>query len=133
MALVQRGIAHLRQHGPEKAFADFNSAGGGFVDGDYYLVALDRDCILQANGGNPALVGNDDSNLKDVDGKAIAPEFLHVAHTRGSGWVDYRWPHPKSGRIQPKSSYVEREGDFVIACGVYLTQDAAAAAQSALH
>ncbi len=120
MALVRRGIAHLRQHGPQKAFADFNDPAGGFVDGDYYLIAHDLHCVMKANGARPALVGQDHSALKDVDGKRFSWETVRVACERGSGWVDYRWNNPKSGKIQLKSTYAERAGDFVIGCGIYL-------------
>jgi methyl-accepting chemotaxis protein len=120
MALVQRAIAHLRQHGPRKAFADFNRREGGFVDADYYLIAHDLNCVMQANGANPALVGQDHSDLKDSDGKRFSWETVRVARERGSGWVDYRWTNPRTGRVQPKSTYAELAGEFVIGCGIYL-------------
>src|SRR5512134_961709 len=69
IALVRRGIEYLKAHGPERAFAAFNDPHGGFVEGEYYLVVLDQDCILRANGGKPSMVGQDDSNLTDADGK----------------------------------------------------------------
>jgi methyl-accepting chemotaxis protein len=117
--LVRRGIEHLRARGPKKALADFSDPKGGFVEGDYYLAVLDLNCVLRANGGNPHLVGNDDSELEDVDGKRFAAEFIEIARTRGRGWVDYRWMNPATRSIQPKSTYVEREGDYVLACGIY--------------
>ena len=120
MALVRRGIAYLRQHGPRKAFADFNDPAGGFREGDYYLIAHDLSCVMRANGAKPELVGEDHSGLKDVDGKRFSWETVRVARERGSGWVDYRWTNPKSGRIQRKSTYAELAGEFVIGCGVYL-------------
>jgi methyl-accepting chemotaxis protein len=126
IALVRRGIAHLRAHGPERAFAEFSDPQGAFVEGELYLVALDMRCMLRAHGGNPALVGRDDSRLTDVDGKAFSAEFVNVARTRGQGWVDYRFMNPKRGRIEPKSSYVERAGDYVLACGIYRQEDAPA-------
>jgi methyl-accepting chemotaxis protein len=120
MALVQRGVAHLRRHGAQQAFADFNDPRGGFVDGEYFLLAFDMRCIVLANGGNPASVGRDNSGLKDADGKLITSEFIRVAGARGSGWVDYRWLNPALRRVQRKSTYVVREGDFVVGCGIYL-------------
>jgi len=120
MALVRRGIEHLRRHGPQKAFADFNNPAAGFVEGDYYLIAFDMNCIIHANGANPSLVGQDHSNFNDVDGKRMSSETVRVARERGSGWVDYRWTNPRVGRIQRKSTYAELAGDFVIGCGIYL-------------
>ncbi|HEX5093643.1 MAG TPA: methyl-accepting chemotaxis protein [Burkholderiales bacterium] len=119
IALVRRGIAHLETQGAQRAFADFSSPQGGFVEGDLYLVVLDARCVLRAHGGNPALVGNDDSHLVDVDGKRFSAEMVHIARTRGQGWVDYRFMNPQRRRIEPKSSYVERAGEFAVACGIY--------------
>jgi methyl-accepting chemotaxis protein len=127
MALVRRGIEHLRAVGPERAFADFSDPAGAFVQGELYLVVLDLRCLLRAHGGNPALVGRDDSDLADVDGKRFSAEFVNVARTRGQGWVDYRFMNPKRGVVEPKSSYVEREGEYVVACGIYRRAEAPAA------
>ena len=119
IALVRRGIKHLVEHGPERAFGDFNDSHGRFVEGDLYLVVLDMNCVLRANGGNSALVGRDDSNLSDVDGKRFSAEFVQIALSRGRGWVDYKFINPKTKRVEPKSSYVERAGEYVVACGIY--------------
>ena len=127
IALVRRGIEHLRAAGPQRAFADFCDPAGGFVQGELYLVVLDMNCVVQAHGGNPAIVGNDDSELVDADGKRFSAEFVNVARTRAQGWVDYRFLNPKRGVVEPKSSYVERAGDFVVACGIYRREDAPAA------
>jgi methyl-accepting chemotaxis protein len=120
IALVRRGIEHLRRHGPRQAFADFSRKDGNFVDGDDYLIAFDKAGMMLANGGNPALVGQDQSGQRDADGKPMTMEMIRTAETRGSGWVDYRWTNPRSGKVQRKSSYAEREGDYIIACGIYL-------------
>jgi methyl-accepting chemotaxis protein len=120
MALVRRGIEHLRRHGPQKAFADFSDPAGGFIEGDFYLIAFGLDCVIHAHGARPEFIGQNHSGMKDVDGKPMAPETVRVARERGSGWVDYRWTNPKVGRIQRKSTYGELAGDFVVACGIYL-------------
>jgi methyl-accepting chemotaxis protein len=119
IALVRRGIAHLRQHG-EKAFADFNRRDGGFVEGDDFLLVFDKAGMMLANGGKPELVGRDQSGQCDADGKPMTLEMIHTAQSRGSGWVDYRWVNPRTGRVQRKSSYAERAGELIVACGIYL-------------
>ncbi len=35
------------------------------------------------------------------------------------GWVDYRWMNPVTRRVEPKSTYFERDGDLVYLCGIY--------------
>jgi signal transduction histidine kinase len=76
--------------------------------------------MMLANGGNPALVGKDQSGQRDADGKPMTMAMIDTALTRGSGWVDYRWTNPRTGTVQRKSSYAERAGDFIVACGIYL-------------
>jgi len=119
IALVRRGIKHLAVHGPEKAFADFSDARGRFIENTLYLTVLDMNCVVRANGVNPAIVGRDDSEMTDSDGKKFAAEFVQVALTRGRGWVDYKYANPETRRIEAKSTYVERAGDYVLACGLY--------------
>jgi methyl-accepting chemotaxis protein len=120
MMLVRRGIAYLRQHGADKAFPDFTRKDGGFVDGDYYLLVFNKAGVMMANGGNPALVGKDQSGQRDADGKPMTMAMIRTAQERGSGWVDYRWTNPRTGKVQRKSSYAEREGEYIVACGIYL-------------
>ena len=57
--------------------------------------------------------------MKDVDDKHFIKAFLDVAATKGSGWVDYKWPNPVSKASEKKSTYVEKAGDLVIICGIY--------------
>ena len=43
----------------------------------------------------------------------------HRARTKGSGWYDYKWPNPLTDKIEDKTSYVERMGDYWVGVGVY--------------
>ncbi len=68
----------------------------------------------------PKLVGQDHSNLKDKLGFAFMREFIKVAQTRGSGWVEYWWANPVTKKIQPKLSYIKKVNDnMFIGCGIY--------------
>ena len=49
------------------------------------------------------------------------------------GWVDYRWTNPRSGQVEPKSTYVERCGEYTIACGIYRTDTGSAESRAALR
>ena len=38
----------------------------------------------------------------------------------GTGWVDYKWPHPLTHKIQDKSAYIEKLGDqHFVGVGIY--------------
>ncbi len=123
IALVQRGVAHMRARGAAQALRDFSDTRGAFVAGDLYIIVLDTHCIMRANGFQPKFIGQDQSQRTDATGKRFAHEFVKVAKERGQGWVEYQYFNPTSGKMEPKSTYVEREGDYVIGCGIYRPAD----------
>jgi signal transduction histidine kinase len=122
MALVKKAVAHLKSVDREKALADFNDPHGKFVDRDLYIFVLDT------KGSNLAIgsaamrktVGVNLSDMRDADGKYFVRDMLEVAGTKGSGWVDFKFPNfSKNNAIETKSGYVEKVGDLVIGCGAF--------------
>lgn len=118
VAMVKKAVAYLKKNGKDKAYAEFNNPNGQFRDGDLYILAFDMDGLGLAHV-NPRLVGKRTGDIKDVDGKHIFQEQRTLALEKGSGWVDYKWPNPLSGRIENKSTYLEKAGDIIIMCGIY--------------
>lgn len=118
-AMVKKAVAYLKENGKEKAYAEFNSQKGQFKDRDLYIFVMDMNGVELANGSNAKLVGKNLIDLKDAGGKAMVKEFIDVARTKGSGWVDYAWPNPVKGTVEKKSTYVEKAGDILIGCGIY--------------
>jgi methyl-accepting chemotaxis protein len=126
IAMVKRAADHLRRHGVERALAEFSDPRGGFVEGDFYILVLDSRGVVRANGGNPAIVGQNDWESLDADGKKQTQALIAIAQERGLGWVDYRWPNPKKGgKVERKSTYCELVDDLVVGCGIYREGDAA--------
>jgi hypothetical protein len=121
VALVQAGAAFFHAHGKQAFFDEVNKLGKGqFVDRDLYLLSVSlSDGVFRAHGNNPRVLGAMGMQSKDVDGKFFMVEMIELAKTQGSGWVDYKWNHPVTNEIAVKSSYVERAGDVLIACGIY--------------
>jgi signal transduction histidine kinase len=117
--LVGKAVAYLKANGKDKALAEFNNPKGQFVDRDLYVFVLDKDGVTLANGVNPKIVGKNVSDMKDQDGKFFIKDLLGVGNGKGSGWVDYHWPDPVSKKVRPKSTYVEKSGDWFICSGVY--------------
>lgn len=119
-AMVEKAVAYLKQVGPEKAFAAFgDKANKDFHDRDLYIFVRSMDGNTVAHGANPGLIGHTNLELKDADGKLYNKEMIDLANSKGSGWVDYRWPNPISHKIEPKSSFVEKAGDYVVGAGAY--------------
>lgn len=119
VAHVKKAAAYIKANGEKKAFAEFSYPSTTFVDRDLYIVVLDLSGTMMAHGVNPKLIGKNLMELKDTDGKYFVKEQMEVAKTKGSGWVDFKWPNPVSKAIEQKSLYVERVGDLVVGCGIY--------------
>lgn len=118
-ALAEAAAAHIKQVGPEKAFADFTSKDGGFVKGELYVFCYDHDGNNKAHGGNPGFVGKNLLHVKDPDGKEPNAEIVETGFGKGSGWVDFKWPNPVSKKVEQKSAYVIRTDDVVCGVGYY--------------
>lgn len=119
VALVKKAIAYIKANGKEKAFAEFSNPSGQFKDRDLYIMVYDMQGNNKAHGANAKLIGKNLSEIKDADGKFIVKSFIEVAGTKGSGWVDYKWPNPVSNAVEPKSTYVEKYEDILLGCGIY--------------
>lgn len=72
-----------------------------------------------AHGAREVLVGKDLIDLKDQGGKYLIREMVQIATGSGSGWIDYKWPNPITNKIEEKSAYVERMGDYFVGVGIY--------------
>lgn len=119
VALVKEAVQLVKQDGKEKAFAEFNKPGGRFVKGELYIVAVSLDGVVLAHGANAKMIGKDILEIRDTDGKQFVKEQTSLAKSKGSGWVDFRWPNPVTKAIEPKSVYIEKVDDMLIAGGIY--------------
>src|SRR5579862_7985054 len=76
MAMVQKAVAFIKEQGPEKAYAEISNKTGRFVDRDLYIVVYGFDGKVLAHGANEKLIGTDQSEAKDVDGKLYVKERI---------------------------------------------------------
>ncbi|MCW7536858.1 cache domain-containing protein [Aquabacterium sp. A7-Y] len=119
-AMTKKAVAYYKEHGAEKAFAEFNKPDGQFRDRDLYIFVYDKKGTVLSIGSNPKLIGKNLIDMKDVDGKPIIRGFIDIAFgPAGKGWWDYKWPNPVTKAVEPKSSYIEGVGDVLIGCGIY--------------
>jgi len=98
-----------------------------YGDNDYFWVN-DMQARMIMHPMNPALQGQDVSNLKDTNGQSIFNTFVQTVKDKQAGFVSYPWPKP--GATQPvlKISYVKGFAPWglIIGSGVYVdTVDAA--------
>jgi cytochrome c len=120
VAMVKRVQAEFKKDGGDATFkAISDKTTKEFHDRDLYPFVYDMSGLCVAHGARPALIGKNLIDLKDQDGKFLIREMVKLAKAPGSGWVDYKWPNPLTNKIEDKSSYVEKMGDYFVGVGVY--------------
>lgn len=115
-ALAERAVDHIRDVGRERAFADFSRPDGGFVDGELYVFCQDVSGVVVAHGGNPRIVGQNMAGVRGPDGRLSNVEINQLGLSKGSGWLEFRWPNPATKRIELKAAYVLKVDDRTV-CG----------------
>lgn len=132
-ALFEKAVAFMESQGPEKAFAAFNDPKGQFVAADLYVFALDLEGTCYANGASPATwVGMNIRETRDAAGRPLIREMIELAKTKGEGSVSYVWLDRLNNKVEYKTSFVKRMGDYLIGVGYYTPRASAEEARSFL-
>lgn len=124
MRLVKKAVTMARKQGLPNTVRTAADKRGALTKGEelYVFVGDLKRLTLLAHPITPEkLVGPDLSGLKDIKGKDFFREFVQVAESKGSGWVNYWWPKPGAAAPSLKSTYVERVPgmEAYMACGIY--------------
>lgn len=119
VAFVKKAIAYLKQNGKDKALQEFNLPKGQFIDGELYIVVIDMNGMLLADGTKPRLVGKSLLDIKDVNGKPFVREEVDLAKSKGKGWIDFEWVNPVTKAMEQRSTYFERVDNLIVLTGVY--------------
>ena len=123
VAMVKRVVEKFTRSGAEATFNAVNDkADPAFHNRDLYPFIYDLKGVNVAHGARPALIGKNLIALKDQNGVYLIQEMIALAKGPGSGWVDYKWPNPITDKIEDKSSYIEKMGDYFVGVGVYRLQ-----------
>lgn len=118
--MVDLAVAHLKKAGPDKAFADFNDPKGKWIADDLYIFVFDMKGVYRATGFKPERTGSDAWNMKDATGQMfVVQEIIKKAKRDGEAMVSYLWKNPATGKLENKTSYVVKAGDFVVGAGFY--------------
>jgi methyl-accepting chemotaxis protein len=123
VALVRRGVTHIRNVGKRRACNDFDDPSSDFIFGEYYISAFDIHGVRMANGMDPSSRGENIHDIRDADGKQHVRAIIDKARSRGKGWEDYKWMNPITRRIEPKSVYFELVDDVIVSCGIYKSEE----------
>lgn len=119
IALVQDAAKFLKAEGREKALQECGKAEGKWVKGEMYVFAYDFQGVIVAHPKNTKLVGKNMLDVPDVDGKLFRKDIVQTAKAKGSGWVDYKYKNPETGKIEEKTTYLLKAGEVIFCCGIY--------------
>lgn len=120
IAMVERGVDVVKKHGKAEMMKRINEKDPDFVQGELYIDMRDvKTGIVLAHPYNPAIVNKDLTDVPDANGKRYRREIIELAAAKGKGWVDYQYKNPVSGKIEPKSTYIQLVDGVVLEVGIY--------------
>ena len=120
IAMVERGAALIKAKGKDEMIKKINAKDADYVQGELYIDMRDlKTGIVLAHPINPSIVGKDLTDVPDANGKKYRREIIELAAAKGKGWVDYQYKNPTSGKIEPKTTYIQRVDDIVLEAGIY--------------
>ena len=105
-ALVNKAAALIESKG-KAIFPEFRKKDTEWFSGDTYLFVYDLKSNVLFNAAFPAREGTNTTGQKDANGKLFHHEFIQVAESKGSGWVDYMFPKPGQTQPSQKWAYVK--------------------------
>jgi signal transduction histidine kinase len=120
IAMVERGVALVKAKGKDEMIKKINAKDAEYVQGELYIDMRDlKTGIVLAHPYNPSIVGKDLTDVPDANGKKYRREIIELAAAKGKGWVDYQYKNPTSGKIEPKTTFIQRVDDVVLEAGIY--------------
>lgn len=114
--MLAKAVSHIKAVGPEKGLADFMVKPGPWVDRDLYLSVYDMTGKTVAHI-NPRMVGKDNMNLQDANGKFHVKERFEIVKAKGKGQQEFAFLNPMTKQIENKVMFFEKVGDLIVACG----------------
>ncbi len=112
---VQSAIDLYEREGLQATIDFYDSAES--VDGQFYLFLIDENDQYLAHPIFPHLKGTDIKDVVGSNGYELGKEIAKA--TEEGHWVEYPWPHPVSGREEPKTAWVIRHDGLIFASGHY--------------
>jgi cytochrome c len=120
---VEQAISFYKAVGKDVALAEFSNPNGMFVQGEMYIFVLSTSGKMLAHGVNERFAGIDFIDVKDSDGKPFNREIVDTAIAKGSGWVEYKWYHPRRNRVLPKKAFFQKADDLIVCSAIYIDED----------
>jgi len=92
-----------------------------FDDGSGYFFIDDFDGLNIAHGANKNFEGENNYDIQDEHGAFIIRDMIEIAKNEGSGYYEYFWVNPSSGKEERKVSFVSRipGTEYFVGAGFY--------------
>ncbi|GAB4090935.1 methyl-accepting chemotaxis protein [Hydrogenophaga soli] len=117
--LTLKAAEHLRRVGFDRAFKDFHTKPGPFIDRDLYVFVFDREGYYRVMGMDEKKVGTHLSAAPGLDAQQLITDAWKRADS-GGGWVEYNIINLVTGEVKGKASYVlPLDDNRLIGCGAY--------------
>jgi polar amino acid transport system substrate-binding protein len=128
-ALVEQTTKAIEENAQE-TFSKITGGEHPYKDKDnpaLYVFVFDTDLNVVAHGAKAKAVGKNMKGKSDVKGKMYPDEFLTVARSDGSGWVDYYFDNPKTKQVEHKTSFIKlvkgSDGkEYIVGSGKYFDE-----------
>jgi signal transduction histidine kinase len=83
------------------------------------------------NPAQPSFEGKNVTDFRDLNGKALAKEYIAAAMKDGSAWVEYHWYKPGHNTPARKQAYVRKvqsgQDTYIVGSGFYMTDESESA------
>ena len=104
--LVNEAAGLIERTGKAAAFEEFRKKNTQWFSGDTYLFVYDLNSNVLFNAAFPEREGTNTTGQKDANGKLFHHDFIQMAKSNGSGWVNYMFPKPGQTQASQKWAYV---------------------------
>ncbi|WP_322514337.1 cache domain-containing protein [Rhodopseudomonas palustris] len=90
--------------------------------GKEYFFITDMQSMMLMHPIATQLIGKDQSNARDPNGKPLFTDMVDTVRRSGSGFVEYAWPKPGSDTPYPKLTHVAgfAPWGWIVGTGVYI-------------
>jgi len=121
-SFVKEAVSFAKANPREVFVNEVNKPAGRFnyaTKKSLYISVYDEDGKVVAHGAKVNVVGVNQTNAKDANGKLFVKARIDLAKASGKGWVSYMEIDPATKKEENKTSYVELAGGLVVSCGIY--------------
>jgi methyl-accepting chemotaxis protein len=85
-----------------------------------YFFAIDTNGVTFYHP-KKSLIGKNVLHIKDKKGFPLFQKMIEIAKNRGEGYLTYYWENPRTGKVEPKTTYVRlfKPLNIIVGTGVY--------------